>query len=241
MKKPLIGITASHDIKARSLCLRTNYADAIREGGGIPVVLPLELTSEEAAQMADTLDGVLFTGGPDIHPFLFGEETLEGCGDVSSVRDGMELAFFPLIKERRKPILGICRGAQLINVALGGNIYQDIPSQFKSEPPIAHNQPFQYTTAAHRVNIVPGTKLEQIVGGKSSIEVNSMHHQAIKDPAPGLTVSGRSQDGLTEAIELKCYPFLIGVQWHPEYLYTHDAHAKNLFRSFVRACEEIIL
>lgn len=235
MKMPLIGLTASHSAKAEGLALRSNYADSIRAAGGIPVILPLELSDEEAEQLADTLDGVLFTGGPDIHPFLFGEETLKGCGDASALRDNLEPAFFKRMYYRKKPILGICRGAQLINITLGGTIYQDIPSLFHEGLPIAHIQPFHYKSPSHKVTVLSGTKLAQL-SGSNSIEVNSMHHQAVKDLAPALVVSGYASGNLIEALEMPDYPYLVGVQWHPEYLYESYAHAKNLFDSFVGAC-----
>lgn len=235
MKKPLIGITPSCEEKSGAVSLRSNYVDSIRRAGGLPVILPLSLTEEEAEQLADTLDGVLFTGGPDLHPFLFGEETHPACGEISALRDKMEPDFFHRMYRRRKPILGICRGVQLINVALGGNIYQDLSAQFHNAPPLAHRQPFHYTNPCHMVEVVAGTKFSQIAGAPV-IEVNSMHHQAIKDTAPSLTVCGRSSDGLTEAVEMDGYPYLLGVQWHPEYLYEQCDHAKRLFESFTAAC-----
>lgn len=235
MKMPLIGLTASHDTKTGVLSLRSNYVNAIRASGGIPVILPLELSDKEAEQLADTLDGIVFTGGPDIHPFLFGEEALRNCGESSALRDTLELSFFNRMFQRKKPILGICRGIQLINVALGGNLYQDIPSQFHKDPQLAHQQPYGYESPSHKVLVESGTRLARL-SCSATMNVNSMHHQAVKDTASGLIVSGRASDGLTEAIEMPDYPFLIGVEWHPEYLYENYAHAKKLYDSFVGAC-----
>lgn len=235
MKKPIIGITSSHDAKSTTLSLRINYCNAIREAGGIPIVLPLELSEEEAEQLSYTLDGVLFSGGPDVHPFLFGEETLEACGEASILRDNLELSFFHRVYRRRKPILGICRGVQMINIALGGNIYQDIGSQFNSENRLAHQQPFQYQSPSHKVFVTENSHLAQITDS-SVIEVNSIHHQAVKNPAPGLQICGRSSDGLIEALEMPDYPFLMGVQWHPEFLYEGCNHASKLFLAFIEAC-----
>lgn len=235
MNRPLIGLTASHDIKTDSLAMNPLYPNAIRRFGGLPVVLPLELDETEAESLADTLDGILFTGGPDVHPFLFGEETLSGCGEVSVRRDRVELSMFRRMYEKKKPILGICRGIQLINIALGGTIYQDLASQFHEERPVAHRQPFPCTSPSHRVRLTPGTKLSALAGS-SVIEVNSMHHQAVKTPAKDLTVSALAAGDLIEALELSDYPFLMGVQWHPEYLVGHYPHADRLFQSFVEAC-----
>lgn len=235
MKKPLIGITPSHDGKAKGIALHLNYCNAIREAGGLPLVLPLELSAGEVEELSERLDGLLLSGGPDIHPFAFGEETLSGCGNASILRDKMEFSFFKHMFDQKKPILGICRGSQLINIALGGNIYQDIFSQTHEVPRIAHIQPFDYGTPCHKVQVLSGTKLHRILGC-SLVEVNSCHHQAVKDPATGLIICGRASDGLAEAVEMPDYPYLIGVQWHPEYLFEHFEHAKNIFHSFVEAC-----
>lgn len=235
MNHPLIGLTASHDMKNGSIAMNPLYPNAVRRFGGLPVVLPLELTEAEADALTDTLDGILFTGGPDVHPFLFGEETLSGCGEVSVLRDQIELALFRRMYDKKKPILGICRGAQFINVALGGSIYQDLASQFHEEHPIAHRQPFPCVSPSHRVRLLPSTKLADLVGS-SVIEVNSMHHQAVKTPAEGLTVSALAPGDLIEALEMPDYPFLMGVQWHPEYLVGKYPHADRLFQTFVEAC-----
>lgn len=237
MKKPIIGLTPSHNVKNDDLMMRPTYMRAIKNAGGIPIMLPLEASKEDLMQLVKTLDGFLFTGGPDIHPFHFGEETLQKCGDISVPRDHNELTLLSLVMEAKKPILGICRGVQLINVGLGGTIYQDIFSQFKEDPPLAHVQPFHYTSPCHKVKIVPGTKLNKIVG-EQEISVNSMHHQAIKDVSPKLLVSGYASSGLVEAVEMPDYPYLVGVQWHPEYLFPAMDAAARLFSSFVKACTE---
>ncbi|MDC9248760.1 gamma-glutamyl-gamma-aminobutyrate hydrolase family protein, partial [Clostridioides difficile] len=155
------------------------------------------------------MDGFLFTGGPDVHPFLFGEETQAHCGNVSPARDQMEISLLPMIMELRKPVLGICRGIQVLNIALGGNIWQDIPSQVTREFPLAHSQPFSYDMPCHTVALTEGSLLARI-SESSSIKVNSMHHQAVRDLAPGLIASAYSPDHLIEALEMTDYPFFIG-------------------------------
>lgn len=235
MNNPVIGLTASHDVKTGTLSMNPLYPTAIRRFGGLPVILPLELSAEEYESLSHSLDGILFTGGPDVHPFRFGEEMRTGCGEVSVLRDQAELSLFHCMYSQRKPILGICRGVQLINIALGGTIYQDIASQFHGDDTIAHHQPFPYTQACHRAELKPGTKLFSLAGS-SVIEVNSMHHQAVKEPASALTVNALARGGLIEGLEMDDYPFLIGVQWHPEYLTGTCEHAEHLFRSFVDAC-----
>ncbi len=235
MSKPLIGLTPSHDIHTDDISMRSTYLNAVKQAGGIPVVLPLEAEEQDIRRFVSLLDGFLFTGGPDVHPFLFGENTHLHCGEVSVKRDFLELTLLNLAMEKKKPILGICRGIQLINIGLGGDIYQDIPSQFPQDFPIAHKQPFPYAIPSHKVSVVPDTKLSEICE-LPEIQVNSMHHQAVRKTAPCCIVSGTGPDGLIEAIEMPDYPFLVGVQWHPEYLWKQDKSAANLFFQFVEAC-----
>ena len=237
MKRPVIGITASHDTEHDKLFINSVYLRAIRNAGGIPMIFPMEVMEDDLRDLVTLTDGVLFTGGDDIHPFLYGEETDAKCGNVSQPRDSMEMALVPLVMEFGKPIFGICRGIQILNTAMGGTLYQDIPSQFKSELSIAHRQPFAYKVPSHTVDITPGTLLSRILGEEhASIAVNSMHHQAIKDVAPGLEVCGYAPDKMIEAVYAPDYPFLLGVQWHPEHLTTSQPDAAKLFAAFVDAC-----
>lgn len=237
MKKPIIGLTPSHNTDTNELQMRPTYLKALTAAGAIPIVLPLTASSGDLKQLAEALDGFLFTGGPDVHPFLFGEETHARCGSVSAARDQMELALLPLVMEAKKPVLGICRGVQLLNIGLGGTIWQDIPSQTASDFPLAHTQPFDYTLPSHTVAVTPESLLARITG-EETLSVNSMHHQAVKDVAPGLIPSAVSSDHLIEAVELPDYPFFLGVQWHPEYLWEKQEAAASLFTAFVTACRE---
>ena len=236
MKKPVIGVTPSHEPDSSEINVRFSYLDAVAAGGGIPLVFPLKLEQEDILRLASLCDGFLFTGGPDVHPFRFGEDTHEKCGNVSLYRDSLELALLKIAMEQKKPILGICRGIQLINVGLGGDLYQDLPSQYHPDFPIAHHQPFHYTTFSHQVDIVPGTRLSQLADGASSIPVNSMHHQAIRRVAPSLKVSAYSRDHLVEAVELPDYPYLLAVQCHPEFLWQQEKTSRLLFSSLAQAC-----
>lgn len=231
-KKPIIALTPYHNTEKDEPYMRPAYLKAIRAAGGIPVILPLEADEEELAQLVNHVDGILFTGGPDVHPFYFGEETQRFCGNVSMKRDSMELALLKLAMERKRPVLGICRGVQLINIGLGGDIYQDIPSQFKEDFPVAHMQPFGYDIPSHTVKVAKGTLLAGIAGS-DVLRVNSMHHQAVRNLAPGLAASGFAPGGLIEAVEMPGYPFLLGVQWHPEYLWEQDEAARGIFERFV--------
>lgn len=235
MKKPVIGLTPSHDTAKDDLTMRPTYLRAIKAAGGIPVILPLEISGDELLQLTALMDGVLFTGGPDVHPFYFDQQTQAHCGNVSLKRDRMELELLTAVMAAQKPILGICRGIQIINIGLGGDIYQDLPSQFPEDFPVAHQQPFDYTIPAHTVDVVKGTLLHSITG-TDSLKVNSMHHQAVRHIAPGLVVSGYAPNQLAESLEKPDYPYLVAVQWHPEYLWSGDPAAMKLFQSFVDAC-----
>lgn len=233
-KKPIIALTPYFNTERDEPYMRPAFLEAIRCEGGIPVILPLDLAEEDLRQLLETCHGVLFTGGPDVHPFFFGEETQAHCGNVCLRRDEMELALLKLAMAEQKPILGVCRGVQVLNIGLGGDIYQDIPSQVPSDFPIAHSQPFGYEIPSHTVKVEPNTLLARIAQS-GTLKVNSMHHQAVRKVAPVLTASGHAPDGLTEAVELADYPFFLGVQWHPEYLWKKDPAAKRLFAAFVEA------
>ncbi|WP_097004637.1 gamma-glutamyl-gamma-aminobutyrate hydrolase family protein [Lacrimispora amygdalina] len=234
MKKPLIGLTPVHDTDNNDIKMRPTYLRALKAAGGIPVVMPLEADEEDWIRLADELDGFVFTGGPDVHPFLFGEETQAHCGNVSEARDRMEISLLPLILERKKPVLGICRGIQVLNIAMGGTIWQDIFSMTKPDFPIAHSQPFAYHMPSHTVSLTQGTLLHKI-SGADTLRVNSMHHQAVKELGQGLKASAYSPDHLIEALEMPGYPFFVGVQWHPEYLWENNGEAFRLFKKFIEA------
>ena len=198
-------------------------------------MLPLHTDKESLQEVVNVCDGFLFTGGPDISPFLFQEEALAGCGVIVPERDQMEETLFSIIIDTNKPVLGICRGLQVLNVFLGGTLYQDIPSQFTAPVQLAHSQTSGNSVLTHSVMIEEGSLLHHIVS-KECIQVNSFHHQAIKDLAPGFLVAGRSKDSLIEAAYLPNKKFFLGVQWHPEHLVRTNADAMNLFNAFIQAC-----
>lgn len=233
-QKPVIGLTVSEDSSASVLRLPRTCSSALLENGAVPLLLPLPLSPEDCSTITQRLDGFVFTGGPDVHPFLFGEETSSGCESVSLTRDQSELCLFEAAFRMKKPILAICRGMQLANIALGGSIYQDI-SRLPRKKDIQHRPPFSAALPAHRVILSRGSQLASLAG-RQLIPVNSAHHQAIRRPAPSLTVCGHAPDGIIEAVEAPSYPFLIGVQWHPELLWTHYEHARLLFAAFINAC-----
>ena len=235
MKKPLIGLTPLYDTEQEKFWMRPNYMEAVEAAGGIPLVLPLPERDDDIAALARLCDGFLFTGGPDVHPSLYGEETLRFCGAVNPRRDTLEAGLLREVMRLDKPVLGICRGIQLINVALGGSLYQDIPAQMQGLP-VAHNQQPPFAMPVHSVAVEPGTPLAAITG-ETRLMVNSMHHQAIREIAPALRCAARSADGLAESVFLPGKPFFLAVQWHPEYLWrAYQVHQK-IFQEFVDAAK----
>ncbi|MDF2474112.1 MAG: peptidase [Anaerocolumna sp.] len=237
MKKPIIGLTPQYDSERDRIWIGPNYMNAIRAAGGIPILLPLHVKKEDLVVAAEMCDGFLFTGGSDISPFRFGEETIQQCGVVQPERDLMEEDLFSIAMESDKPILGICRGIQILNVFLGGTLYQDISTQFDSSVMLAHYQKSGNAVLSHNVIVEKDTLLCDIVG-KEYMPVNSFHHQAIKDLAPTLEIAAVSPDSLIEAVYRPDKSFFLGVQWHPEHLYRKNEDALKIFEAFVDACSE---
>ena len=231
--KPIIAIVTLYDEKLESYWMLPGYAQGLEEAGAAPVVLPL--TSDPAAleRYAHTFDGFLFPGGHDLAPSLYGEEPSEKCGTVIPQRDSMEQAFFPLALATRKPLLGICRGIQLFNVMLGGDLYQDIPTQCPSG--VEHHETPPYDKVAHPVQVRRGTPLFDAVGVEE-MGVNSYHHQGIRRLGQGLEVAATAPDGMVEAVYLPEHPFALAVQWHPEFSLHSDPRSGKIFQAFVQAC-----
>ena len=197
MNRPLIGISGSHNVADRQMFVRENYMQSVLRAGGIPVLLP-EIEDEETAKaILDRLDGLLLAGGGDVLPSRYGEETLPACGEDDPQRDIFELLIIPMAIARNMPIFGICRGIQVLNVAMGGTLIQDIESQ-QNIPKKTHQQEPPFSQPVHTVCFEKGSVFEHITGA-TEIKTNSMHHQAIKKPADGLQVDGRAEDGITHA------------------------------------------
>ena len=235
--RPVIGLTISLQSDEGKLYTPTSYTKAIIEAGGIPVLLNITRDDALIAEYAELVDGVLFSGGDDIDPAFYGEEQQWGCGDVCPMRDVFEIKLLRTMLEKHphKPILGICRGEQVLNVAMGGTLYQDIKTQ--PENCIRHQQKQLSRYASHQVKLEAGSKLYDIYGS-TKITANSFHHQAVKDIAPGLAITARASDGIVEGFEKPDHPYFVAVQWHPERLVEHEFHPehKALFKSFVDAC-----
>ncbi len=232
MKKPMIGVTPLWDAERQSVWMLPDYLDGIKAAGGLPIVLPLEMSEEDANQVVETCDGFLFTGGQDVSPVLYGMKDATGTIVASPERDKMETLLLSKALHADKAVLGICRGLQFINVFLGGTLWQDLPSQHPSE--IAHRQGKPYGVPTHKVSLSGDL---QTLLGKDILEVNTLHHQAVKDLGKGLTAMAIAPDGIVEAVQMLGKRFVWAVQWHPEYLFRTDKDSLAVFSCFVNHCK----
>ncbi len=237
--RPRIGITSWHrddpDHLERWEGIRDTYTGAVRAGGGLPVVLPIADDDPETLDgYLGAVDGLLFSGGEDIAPAYYGEALDERCQEPDPERDLFEIQLARLAMERRVPILGICRGLQVVNVAAGGTLYQDIACRPGTRAYHAASMANR-GHLIHPVRLAPGSHLFGIMGVTES-EVTSTHHQFVKDLAPGFRIAAESvDDGIVEGIEHPGQPFLVAVQWHPERIYKQRAEHLALFRALVTA------
>jgi len=233
--KPLIGITTRLDFNEygqEQILLRKAYAKAVMNAGGVPVLIPSMIAEDGWDALYSRLDGILFSGGGDIGLEYSPGEPHPRIGEVDLERDSVEMRLIQTSASDGKPFLGICRGAQVLNVALGGTLYTHIPDQLPNA--LDHDYPGNMRTIlVHQVKIEEGTRIAGIFG-EPILKVNSLHHQGLKDIAPSLRVTGHAPDGLVEAVELPDHPFGLAVQWHPEWL-TDQESTRNLFRKFVEA------
>lgn len=242
--KPLIGITCSMGLGIYSMTMENlpqeqhrmndSYIKAIVQAGGVPVVIPSYEDISLVKEVIDRLDGVLLSGGGDLAPALYSRRPNSHLGSVSPRRDAAEIAIAQyVIRETDKPLLGICRGVQVMNVAMGGSLYIDLPDEGK----LAHSLTmYPRHHVSHEVEVTEGTHLAAAMGAGRN-QVNSFHHEAVKDLAEGFAVSANSvPDDVVEAIELPGERFVVGVQWHPEEL-TARAEARQLFQNFVKAAQ----
>ena len=231
--KPLIGVTPLWDVELKSVWMLPDYLEGIREAGGVPVVLSLDADADDISLLADRFDGFLFTGGPDVSPSLYGVEDPDGKAKTCPPRDRLEAELLRRVVALDKPVLGICRGLQLINAVLGGTLYLDLPTEHPSG--LVHRQAKPYGRYTHSVRL-EGPLRELL--GTDDLPVNTLHHQAVRDLAPGMEPMAFSPDGLVEAFLNPAARFLWAVQWHPEYLFRDDAPSRSIFRRFVDACTD---
>lgn len=242
MSKVIIGITSfcGEEKDKKFNKVRCSYVNAVYKAGGVPVVIPPFNNLKLSAQYIDLIDALILSGGNDITPAIYGESKLPQVKDNNINRDKWEIDLFKKAYQSNLPILGICRGMQLINVALGGSLYQDIDFQLNCDLPhlpldLQRKKNLEYEK--HKVDILKNTQLDKILCS-DKIHVNSHHHQAIKNLADDLTISAKSECGITEAVEAKNHAFLIGVQWHPEDLIERISCFNNLFSALVDSAAE---
>ena len=235
MTKPLIGITTRNGKDSDGhpfTALQHSYVNAIIQAGGLPVLIPSNLFVEDFLELYSRVSGILFSGGGDISLNYFHGSDHPRIGEVDDNRDFTEISLMRVAVNEGKPVLGICRGAQVMNVALGGTLYTHIYDQLQGA--LDHAYPGDLRrTLVHPVNVDETSHSAEIFG-ETLLNVNSLHHQGLKDIAPGLRVAGHAPDGLVEVVEIPDHPYAVAVQWHPEWL-TDQAAMQRLFKSFVDA------
>lgn len=243
MPRPLIAVTCStryampwgeYSRHHRQDYVPEEYTAALEISGGLPLCLPVLEKPETIAAILERVDGLLLTGGPDINPRFFDQEPRSGLGEVDTSLDFMELEAAKKALEMGLPILGICRGIQILTAASGGGLIQDIPTE--TENTLSHNMHADKSVLFHKVAVEPGTLLHRILE-TDELWVNSKHHQAVADPPAGFRVSARASDGLVEAMEKTDHPFQLGVQWHPEGTFRKDEPSRKIFGAFVAALQ----
>lgn len=231
-----IGVTCVYNENLNIGRLNFDYIRAIEKAGGVPV--PVFILKEESIlPLLKIIKGLLLTGGGDVDPYYFGEEPFVGQGEISPLRDRIEIKLTKAALKRNIPLLGICRGAQVLNIAAGGSIYQDIHlNRLEKGVPLEHMQKAPRYHPFHDINIVEGTLLSRILKGKGKIRVNSFHHQAIKKVAAGFRVNALASDGIIEGVESGAHFFALGIQWHPEALALKEfPGGQEIFNAFLQA------
>lgn len=233
MQHPIIGILGAvdNDIITR---LQNTYTRAIEFSGGAPILLPYVKNDKSIDTFVNICDGFLFTGGVDINPLRYKEKIKSTCGDIQNYRDELEFKAFEKIYPTGKPIMAICRGAQLVNVALGGTLYQDISTEIHTS--VYHIQSEPKSSPSHKVKILTDTPLKNLLSD-GQISVNSFHHQAIKELGDGLRVMALADDGIIEAVYSTEKRYIRAYQWHPECLFEIDKSNCALFEDFTAACK----
>lgn len=231
--RKLIGLIPLYDDEKDSFWMLPGYMKALEACGALPIMFPLTENEEELEQCFQLCDGILMTGGHDVDPAVYHEQAKETCGIPCKSRDRMEAYLFQRALNEDKPVLGICRGIQLMNALLGGTLYQDLPSEHPSQT--EHHMVPPYDRAVHKVTVKERTLLADIIGAGEH-GVNSYHHQAVKALAPKAEAMAYSEDGLVEAISVPGKTFIVGVQWHPEFAFEKDPECKAVVQAFVDAC-----
>lgn len=233
-RKPVIGITAVASFDEMMHSQRVTYVKAIWEAGGEAILFPCNPDKSNCRQIVNMIDGLLAPGGHDMDPGFFGEQPHEACGTFTRYEDEYDMELIKEASVQGKPVLGICRGMQVINVLYGGTLYQDIPTQYSKEA--VHTRIFSEEENFHTVNVVDGSHLAQLMGITGDITVNTSHHQAVRDVAKGFKVTAIAPDGIIEAMENEDASILC-VQWHPERMQDVEIH-QRLMKDFVNRCKK---
>ena len=236
--KPLIALPcglAEHRHSSPTYQINQAYIESVLQAGGVPVLLPTALPLENLGELVEIFDGFLLSGGGDVDPVHYDGSLQPNLHSLDADRDTFELALLPLILQQDKPLLTICRGTQVLNIALGGSLIEDIVTQIPQAGKHDWYPDYDRDMLVHTVTINQGSRLAGILG-QSQVQTNSLHHQALDRMGKGLVVSGRAEDGVIEAVEMPSQNFVVGVQWHPECLPAH-LPMRSLFSAFVQACQ----
>lgn len=234
--KPIIGLTSQYEYAVGRNFNKLNYTyiDAIMKAGGVPIILPILTDEETVDRYIDMIDGLILTGGEDVSPLLFGEEPIKEVKNICYHRDEMEISIFNKAYEKGIPVLGICRGLQVFNVALGGTLYQDIHVQIPDA--LGHVSTYNIEGGYHSINLTKGTMLYDIFK-EEKISVNSQHHQSVKDLGRNLKVNAKSLDGVIEGVESTTDKFILGLQFHPEAMINPHKEFLSIFNYFIKFCK----
>lgn len=242
--RPLIGITCSRVVGGTWGLYSpghlmdyafSEYSEAVLAAGGAPLIIPTAQNEESIQGILKRVSGLILSGGPDVHPRFYGEQPLEGLGEIDETLDLMELEVANAAVAQDLPVLAICRGIQVLNVSQGGTLHQDIAARVPVR--ISHGQKADKGVLTHTVRIERETRLFTIMQC-DEIWVNSKHHQAVKTAAPGLLISARASDGIIEAVEHPEKRFVLGVQWHPEGAWLQDPYSRKLFQALIGAASQ---
>lgn len=230
--RPVIGICPLYDEKRESYWMLPGYMKMLEAAGAIALMLPLTTDKSMLDYFVETCDGFILTGGQDVTPAVYGQDKSELCGVTVPQRDEMDVYILKAAIAKDKAVLGICRGHQLMNAALGGTLYQDVAAQH--EAPINHRMQPPYDAVAHEVALVPGSPMAALLQS-DKIGVNSCHHQAIRELAPCLRVQAAAADGIAEAVYIPGKRFVWGVQWHPEFAWKVSESNRRIVAAFLKA------
>ena len=231
--KPIIGLSPLYDEEKRGLWMRPGYLDVLYDCGAIPLVLPFNSDAVDVEQILSICDGLIMTGGPDVHPSRYGQKPIPQCGSIQPFRDELEYLLLDKALSRDMPLLAICRGEQILNVYLGGSLYQDLATELPESINHAMEPPFE--SLCHKVSLVKGQPLQELLQVEE-LPVNSIHHQAIRRVSPDLVPMAHSMDGVVEAVWMPSKRFVWGIQWYPEWIWDIDQRHRKIVQRFVEAC-----